>query len=286
MTIQIVTDTLANLPPEIVERYRIPLAPQYVVFGEESYRELFDMSASEFYSRQAVAAELPHTSAPSPGDFEVIYQAILRDDPRATILSIHASAEMSGTMRSALPAAAMFPGADIHVFDTRSASLGLGLMVLEAARLIEGGADLPAVLARLEAMRDAMQVRFVVATLEYLAKGGRIGRAAHLIGSVLDIKPVLAVVDGVVESHAKYRTHKRAVAALQEEVIGDAQGKPGLHLAVMHAACAAEGQAFADALCAELTPEVFLSGELSPAVGAHVGPGTLGVCWWVPAEGN
>ncbi len=283
MMIRIVSDTLANLPPEIVDRYQIPLAPQYVVFGEESYRELFDMSASEFYSRQAVAAKLPYTSAPSPGDFEVIYGAILREDPRATILSIHPSAEVSGTVRSALPAAAMFPDADIHVFDTRSASLGQGLMVLEAARMAEEGADLPAILARLEAMRDAMRVRFVVATLEYLAKGGRIGRAAHLIGAMLDIKPVLALNDGVVEPHARFRTHRRALAALQEEVISDAKGKPGLHLAVMHAACEDECRAFTEAVCAELSPAVFLTGELSPAVGAHVGPGTLGVCWYYPS---
>ena len=276
-----VTDTVAGLPMPLLKHYDIPMAPQYVVFGEESYRDVFDISPQEFYTRLATASVLPTTSAPSVGDMADIYKDILSKHPGATILSIHPSAEVSGTIRAAEAARAMLPEADIRVFDSRSAALGLGMMVLEAARLAEKGADADVVMARLAKLRDTMKVYFLVDTLEYLAKGGRIGRAAHLLGTLLDIKPLLEMTDGTIADLARYRTHQKAVAALSERIIGDVNGRTGLHLGVIHSADQPEANRLAELLCEGLHPVEFMMSELGPSIGVHVGPRVLGVCYYL-----
>lgn len=282
--IHVVTDTVAGLPPEVTRAYPIRVVSQVVIFGEQSLRDMEDISPSEFYARLATSAEMPHSSAPSIGDFTQVYSDILQDDPEATILSIHPSSDVSGTVRSAEMAIASM-AADIRLFDTRSASLGMGLMALQAARMARDGRPADDIMACLAEMRDGMHVYFLVRTLDYLAKGGRIGRASHLLGTLLDVKPLLALRGGVVEDAGRYRTHRRAVEALTQIVIQDARGQPGLQLAVVHAADVPEAQALADGLCAELQPEVFLVGEICPAIGVHVGPGALGVCYYAPHGG-
>jgi DegV family protein with EDD domain len=176
----------------------------------------------------------------------------------------------------------MFPDADIRIIDTRSVALGLGLMVCEAARMVRDGAGIDDVLACLDDMREGMNILFIVDTLEYLHKGGRIGRAAHLIGSMLDLKPVLAMRDGVVESHARYRTRRRSLGGLRDLVLESARGKSGLQLAIIHAVCEEEARQLADELREELKPDVFMFGENGPSIGVHAGPGTIGVCWYEP----
>lgn len=282
MTIKIVTDTTVWLPKEVFEEFDIANVPQYIVFEEESLRDYVDISPTEFYRRQAIATQLPKTSAPTVGDFEIMYRDILAKNPGATILSIHPSSAVSGTVRSALPAAADLPDAKIHIFDTRNISVGLGLMVYQAARMAHDGATIEAILKQLEVMRDATQLFFLVDTLDYLAKGGRIGRAAHLIGTLLDIKPLLYVRDGVVTDYAKYRTHKRALAAMVEMAIQECQGKAGLQLGVVHGVREDEAQQMAEQLLAELKPEIYLFGEVGPAIGVHAGPGVLAISWFVP----
>ncbi len=251
-------------------------------FGEETFRNSLDMSATEFYAAQAAAADLPKTSAPPIGDFLPVFEQVLGRDPSTTILCIHPSAEVSGTVRSCYPAAQQFPDADIRIFDTRSVSVGLGLIVWEAARMARDGAPIDAILARMAHMRDNLNVYFIVDTLEYLAKGGRIGRASHLMGTLLDIKPILMLCDGVVESHSKARTRKRALAQMHDmAVAGAAHSQPGqrLYMGVAHAVCEDEARAFADGLQSTLHPDLFLFSELGPSIGVHAGPGTLAVSW-------
>jgi DegV family protein with EDD domain len=279
--VRIVTDTVAGLPLGMLSQLNIPLAPQYVVFGEQSFRDVFDLSAEEFYRRLAASHVMPTTSAPSAGDMQAIYQEVSRVSPGATIVSIHPSADVSGTIRAAEAARAMLPEVDIRVFDSRSASLGLGLMVLEAGRMASQGAAVVDILARLAVLRETMQVYFLVDTLEYLARGGRIGRAAHLLGTLLDIKPLLMMRDGVIEDCARYRTRPKAIAALAERVIGEVDGRSGLHLGVIHSADPVRAGQLAESLCGSLQPIETLVGELGPSIGVHVGPGVLGVCYYV-----
>jgi DegV family protein with EDD domain len=283
MTIHLITDTTAGLPQPIVDEFNIPVVPQYVHFGEETLLDTYEIDTRTFYERQAVASELPKTSAPTVGEFLKVFEPILSEEPDATILCIHPSTEVSGTVRSAHPAADQvketYPQADIRIFDTRSISVGLGLAVWEAARMIRAGETADAIMARMAFMRDNLNVYFVVDTLDYLAKGGRIGRAAHLLGSLLDIKPVLKLTDGFVDSHSKARTRRRTLGLMREYVLEGADRKPGLRLGVAHAVCEAEAREFADSLCAELNPDVFLFAELGPAIGAHAGPNTIAVGW-------
>lgn len=284
--IHIVTDTTAGLPQSIVDEYRIPVVPQYVHFGEEAFKDMYEISVDEFYRKQAAAADLPKTSAPSPADFFPVFDAILAEDPQPTILCIHPSPEVSGTLRAARPAAAEYPDADIRIVDTRSVSVGLGMMVLEAATMREAGASADAIIQRLQAMRSATHVYFIVDTLEYLAKGGRIGRASHLMGTLLDIKPILTLEDGAVASHSKARTRKRSITQMRDYVLeGVGQGVSGLRLAVAHAVCEDEARQLMDDLVQVLEPEVCLFTELGPAIGCHAGPRTLAVGWViVPSE--
>ncbi len=281
--IRIVTDTDSNLTLEQAAQWGIEMAPIHVIFGEEVLRETYEIGAAESYARIAGAKELPKTSQPPVGEFSTIYQRILDEDPSATILTIVVSGGVSGTVESARQAAALLPGADIRVFDTRSVSAGQALMAVHAARLARTGLDADTILAHLGTMRDHAQVYFAVNTLEYLVKGGRIGRASYLMAGLLDIKPILFLEDGVINAHSRHRTWKRAVAALREFILQAGQGERpedmALHLGVAHADSEAEARGLYDALVEALQPDETLFCDVGPGLGIHTGPGALGACW-------
>ncbi len=172
--IKIATDSVANLPADVVQTFGIAVIPTYVSFGGETLRDGVDITPAQFYQRLAASAQLPVTTQPSVDDFEQFYRRLLEENPGATILSLHLSRLFSGIIASAEQAAARLPQADIRIFDTRSVSLGQGLMAREAAAMAEAGASIETILQRLEAMRDGMQFYAAMDTLDYLAKGGRI----------------------------------------------------------------------------------------------------------------
>ncbi len=279
--IKIVTDTDSNLPQAVVDEYGIELVPIHIIFGDEVVREHFEIQPAESYLRMSAAAELPTTSQPPAGEFKVVYDRILVKDPETTILSIHISADMSGTIASARAAADELPGADIRFFDTRSCSIGQALMVRQAAEMVRGGATAEAILDRLAQMRDEIKVYFVLNTLEYLAKGGRIGKASHMMGSMLQIKPMLGIEEGVIAPAEKFRTWRKAVAGLRDLVLeqAPAAGDGALHVGVAYAANYEEMVDLVGVLRAELAPAELLICEVGPGIGVHTGPGALGVCW-------
>lgn len=288
--IRIVTDTDSNMPQDVIDEYGIELAPIYIIFGDETVREYFEITPSEAYRRISAAPELPKTSQPPVGEFKIIYEKLLAEDPQVTILSLHISGKMSGTVDSARQAAAMLPDADIRIFDTLSASLGQTLMVRQAAEMARQGADVETILAYMVVMRDKMQAYFAVKSLEYLARGGRIGKASHLMANMLDIKPILKLEDGVIDSHSKFRTWKRATSELRQyihsQVPKPAERSPGdvLHMGVAHAVSEAEAQETVEELKETFEPDVMLISEVGPGLGVHVGPGALAVLWaLVPA---
>jgi DegV family protein with EDD domain len=281
--IRIIADTLSDLPQEIVDAYNISLIPLHIHFGQEVYRDRIDLDGNEFFTRLASAPKLPTTSSPSVGDFLSAYRSLLADDPEATILSIHIASTLSGTVASAHQAVSQLTNANIHIFDTLSGSLAEGLMVQEAARMASEGASLDDILSQLSAMRAHMQMLITPSSLDYLAKGGRIGRAAHLVGTLLDIKPVLRLKGGVFEPIKQLRTHKRAVTALRDLAIEDAGGKSGLHLAIGHGQDKEAYQWLAEELQAILQPEILLCGGIGAAIGTHLGPGVTGTAWWFPS---
>lgn len=277
--VRIMTDTTAGLNAAVVQRYQIPVIPQIVVFGTTSYREGVELDIPSFLAQLRSARELPKTAAPPPEWFvEEFARLVPLGDP---ILCIHPSADVSGTVRSALTAAQEFPGADIRVIDTRLIASPVATLVELAAQWAAAGETADVIEGRLRSLMARGRIYFLVPSLEYLIKGGRIGGASGLIGTVLQIKPILTFSAGRVEPFERVRTHKQALIRLREIVLEqiprDGQG----YLTVMHAGVPDAGQALADELGAALGLTTVPLHEVPPAVIVHGGPGILGAGFFV-----
>ncbi len=276
--VRIVTDSTAYLPPELIARYGIGVVPLKVLFGPEAYTEGVDISNEEFYGKLVEASTLPTTSQPSVGDFLQAYGEAARE--AVPILSIHISSKLSATVSTALTAKSELPQAQIEVVDSLSTSMGLGMVVLAAARAAAEEQPLSQIRASSEKLIKSMNVFFVVDTLEYLHKGGRIGGAAALVATVLRIKPVLYIKDGQIEVLAKVRTKRKALKRLLELVEERVPGGTPVHVAVIHAQAVEEASAFEKEVRARFNcAEMYLS-ELGPVIGTHVGPGAIGLAFY------
>jgi DegV family protein with EDD domain len=276
--IAVVTDSTCDVAPRVAEALGAIVVPVKVVFGDEEFRDGIDITPAEFFVKLRETDELPTTSQPSAGDFAQVYREL--SHTADAILSVHVSGELSGTLASAHAAKEQLDlPIPIHIVDSRSASMGLGLMVMAAAKLARNGAEVARIEDRLQAMVARMNIFFVVDTLEYLHKGGRIGGAQRLLGSVLNLKPILHLDDGRIDALEKARTKPRAVQRLLELVesrVGDRQ----VHVAVLHAAAEEEALLLKEDIEARFScAEMHLS-ELCPALGVHVGPGTVGVAFY------
>lgn len=276
--IRIVTDSTGYLPSDIIDSYGISVVPLKVQFGSETYDEITGISNRDFYQRLTTTRDFPTTSQPSAGEFKEAYQKILTQHPDAEILVPTVSSKFSGTYNSARSAAEQLPTAKIVVFDTRSAAMGLGLMVMAAAKMAAEDQPMAVIKARLEQMRRETSIVLVVDNLEYLKRGGRIGAAAAFLGTLLNTKPILAVVDGEVQPLDRVRTKKKAInrlfAELDQKLSHPAQP---IQAGVMHVATETEAQELAEMIQSRFNITYFFISELGPVVGAHVGPGTLGV---------
>ncbi|MGC9399089.1 MAG: DegV family protein [Anaerolineae bacterium] len=274
--VKIIGDTTSGLPREVAERYGIPIIPQVIHFGETSYLEGLEIDNATFMEKLQGSAELPKTSAPPPELFAREFERLAETGEAA--LCILPSAVLSGTVRSAQVAAREFPSLDIRIVDTRVIASPVATMLRLAAQWAEAGLDVDTIEARVSDLAARCRLYFLVDTLEYLAKGGRIGGAAALLGSVLQLKPVLTMEDGRIESFEKVRTFRRAQRRLQDLVVEQiAPGEEG-HLSVMHAAVPDQAQALVE----RLQRQLHLSYEVNvldvpPAIVTHGGPGVLGV---------
>lgn len=277
--VKIITDTTACLPIEFAKKHQIPVIPQIINFDEESYFEGTELSIEQFMERLTRSTHTPKTAAPPP---ELFSEEFRRLTPAGEpILCIHPSAEVSGTVRSATVAAQEFPGADIRVLDTRVVASPLGTMVELAAGWAEEGESVDTIMSRLTEMIPRCRIYFMVATLEYLARGGRIGGATALLGSVLQIKPILTLRDGKVDSYERERTHRRAVARLIEIVDEQCPHHLRGYPSIMHA----DARDQADELARELGQRLGVADipirHVPPAVVTHGGPGILGVAFFI-----
>jgi DegV family protein with EDD domain len=271
-TVAIVSDSTCDLPPSLASARGITIVPLTLNFEGHSLLDGFDITPSEFYRRLPMATSHPTTSQPSPGRFAEAYEGLLTN--YESIVSLHISQKLSGTYESAQQAAEMTDPTRVHVVDTEVVSMSLGLMTLGAATLAAGGADAKAIVEKLESMRGQVQTYFSVATLEFLRRGGRIGRASAMLGSVLQVKPVLCIRDGLVTPLERVRTFDRALNRVVELARGVDRGK-GLCVIVGHA----DAEADAERVARELEPqcETLMIQPLGPVVGAHAGPGVVGV---------
>ena len=220
MKIKIITDSTADIPKNIVESYGIEVVPLKVRFGETEFSDGVDIQADEFYEKLVSSSELPKTSQPSVGDFLTVYEKYASQG--FDIVSIHLTGKLSGTMNSALQAKQqMKTKAEIHVLDTQKASMGLGLIVLEAAKMVADGKNTKDVVNIVENTMKKSEVFILLHTLEYLEKGGRIGKAQALLGGLLSLKPLLILENGVVETLGKARTFKKGVFTEKLFVVED-----------------------------------------------------------------
>lgn len=279
--IAIVTDSSAYIPDQLLKNQAIDIAPLLVLWDNESLRDGIDITPAQFYARLKDSKTMPTTSQATPSMFQEIYQRLLGEGYE--IFSMHISSKLSGTLESARQAKEMVPGAKIELFDSLSAGMALGFQVLAASRVAMQGATLEDCRVIAEKARAQSGVYLVVKTLEFLHRGGRIGGASAFLGSVLDLKPILAVKDGRVEPVEKVRTMSKAIDRMLDlfEKQASQFGKP-YHIAALYTDNIDAAQ-----LLVERARQRFgvsevseaLVSSVSPAIGTHVGPGTLGLCF-------
>jgi len=274
----IVLDSTSDFPdaPERFPNMRV--VPLYVNFGAESFRDHVDIGSHDFYDRLRAAPELPTTSQPTPQDFVDVYEQLAAYE---RIYSLQLSAKLSGTYQSAVTAAEVIGGDRIRVVDTETASLAVGLLSLSIQRRLEQGTTDEDVEALIERFKRENGVVFTVATLEYLQKGGRIGRAAALAGTLLNVKPILSIDDGAVHPIGKVRGRQKALEEFARVFTSMTGDRPGLQLAIAHAEAPEWIEVLTD-LAAKTRPqgEIELVENLGAVVGTHAGPGAVGFFWF------
>jgi DegV family protein with EDD domain len=272
MSVAIVTDSTADLPSQLTKSRSITVVPLTLHFEGRSLLDGVDIRPSEFYRKLPNATTHPTTSQPSPGRFAETYAQLLAD--HSDIVSIHISEKLSGTHASAVQGAEMTDPRRVHVIDSQLVSMSLGLLTLAASEMAAQGEGAESIAERITGMREKVHTYFSVATLEFLRRGGRIGRASAMLGSVLQVKPVLCIRDGLVTPLERVRTFDRALNRIIELTRELDQGK-GLCVIVGHADAEADAERVARGL--EPVAETLMIQPLGPVVGAHAGPGVVGV---------
>lgn len=272
--IAIVTDSTSDLPPPLAEREHIRSVPLYVLFGGTMYKDGLEITPGQLFRGVREGKKTPSTSQPSPAEFAATYQQALETADQ--VLSLHLSGQLSGTVGSARLAAQDF-GGRVTVVDTHTVSMGLGLLALRAAQRAREGVTLPEIVAELERVQAAQDIRFLVDTLEFLKINGRIGGAAALVGGLLNIKPILALRGGRVEAAGRVRGHKKAVQEVVEHVKAYLTRTPEARAAFL---VTESGDATLDEVRAGLSGTRFEdlgTFNLGGVVATHAGPGTVGV---------
>ncbi|HUP75023.1 MAG TPA: DegV family protein [Acidimicrobiales bacterium] len=276
MTVRIVTDSACDLTDDEVAKWGVEIVSLTIRFGDEEFVDRTELPVSEFYRRLASSAELPQTAAPAPGAFAQAYERLHADGATA-IVCINLSSELSATMQSAQTAATAFTGIPVHVVDSRSITGGLGQLVICAAGLARDGADAETIVNEVDALKARQRIYGTLDTLEYLKKGGRIGGAQALLGSMLSIKPLLDISNGSVEEAGKTRTRKKALQWLRDQVM---RHYPVDNLNVIHSE-APDIDDFLQLLRADIDMTDVRVGPIGAVIGSHGGPRVVGVTFHV-----
>jgi DegV family protein with EDD domain len=275
--IAIVTDSTGYLPKEFLDRYPIYVAPQVLIWGEENFEDGVSILPKEFYTRLKTAKVMPSSSQATPKYFHVLFDDLLKQNYE--ILAILISTKLSGTVASAVQAREFFPEAPIEIIDSYSTAMAMGFQILAVARAAEKGASLKECVALAEASRQHTGVVFAVDTLEFLHRGGRIGGGSRFLGTALNIKPILELIDGRVEAVERVRTRHKSlerVVELVEERIG---GRQPVRLSALHADAVDDAKTVLDMAKSRIQSIENILAEVSPVVGTHAGPGTVGLAF-------
>ncbi len=276
--VRIVTDSACDLTDDLVKQHDVIVVPLTIRFGVEELEDRRELSPEEFWRRCQGKGALPETAAPAPGAFIAAYQQAA-DEGADSVLCLTLSSKLSATYASAVTAADTFTSIPVRVVDTRSVTMGQGLTVIAAAEESAGGADLDQLVAAAEDRTSRIRVYGVLGGLDFLQRGGRIGGAQALLGSLLSIKPVIMVKDGEVAEESKQRTRSRALSYLVAKVAADV---PLERLAVADGACD-DVEDVMKQLSAIPADHPVVSVQLGPVVGSHTGPNTVGACYIVRA---
>jgi len=277
--IALVTDSTTYMPPELVKKYDISVAPQVLIWGDQTYKDGIDIESREFFTRLKTAKVMPTTSQVAVVSFQEIFQDLVDKD--FEVLALLVSSKLSGTVQSAMQAKELMDsaGQKVNVVDSQSVAMALGFQVLAVARALEEGASLKEAIAFSEKSHEYTGVFFAVDTLEFLHRGGRIGGAQRFIGSALNLKPILAIQDGKVEGIERIRTKTKAHDRVLELTIEKVAGRSPVRLATLHANAAEDAQALLARAEQALHPVESIFTEVSPTVGTHAGPGTVGLAF-------
>ncbi|MDZ4277827.1 MAG: DegV family protein [Dehalococcoidia bacterium] len=272
--VRLVTDSTADLPPELASELDITIVPLSVIFGAESFRDGVDLTSEDFFRRLAEASELPTTSQPSVGEFQSTYEQLAEKTDR--LLSIHVSSRFSGTAEAARQAAAALSDrCRIEVLDSGTISMAMGFAVLAAARAARQGGDLDECAEAARSVLRRHRLAVALDTLEYLRRGGRIGRAQAFLGGLLRLKPILTIRDGEAHPLARVRTHQKALERMLEICL-DNSGRLS-EAAVMHANNAADAEFLAREIERIRPGTPVHVGRVGPVIGVHGGPGIVGI---------
>ena len=275
MAVKIVTDSSADVPAQLVQKLGITVVPLYLRFGEEVYRDRVDISAVEFYQRLQPAPVHPSTTQPTPQDFINVYQELSKEADG--IVSIHISSKLSGTCNSALQARDMIEkGCPIEVVDSQSVSMGVGLISIAAATAAEAGKGLQEVLAEARQAIPNIYLLGLLDTLEYLYRGGRIGKATQLLGSILNLKPLLKLQEGEVVPAGRARTRSKGMDRLFDFAKNAANIED---LSVVYNTTPDEAQSLAERIGSVFAKEKIRIATIGPMLGVHFGPGALVVAF-------
>ncbi len=265
--------------PEAPERFRNwRIVPLYVRFGQESYKDYVELSPDEFYGKLRTAETLPTTSQPTPGDFLACYEELAGYE---RVYSLHLAGTLSGTVESARTAAGMVEGDRVRVIDTESASAAVAMLGLAIQRRLEAGTTDEEVEGLIDHFRESARLIFTVETLEYLAKGGRIGRARAWAGQLLNVKPILALEHGEIVPVKRVRGNQKAIQEFVAAFTAGSEDVPELHVAVAHADAPSKADALVK-MVRDLRPkaQIDLVSNLGSVVGTHAGPGAVGFFWF------
>jgi DegV family protein with EDD domain len=277
--VAIVTDSSPFIPDQIIKDNQIHVVPLTVIWGEENFYDGVDITPVEFYQRLETAKVMPSTSQPSVADFEVLFRSLYNEG--YDICAILISEDLSGTVSSATQAKKLLPEANIEIVNSKTIAMALGFIVLSAARAANQGASLSECKKIAEDLMDNCGVIFVLDTLEFLHRGGRIGTAKRFMGSLLNVKPVLAVEGGVIVPLDSVRTQKKALERVIEIIEERTAGHKSVRIATLHA----NNLTLAEEILAEaaerIQPVEKVLSELSPVVGTHAGPGAIGLAYLV-----
>ena len=277
--IQIVTDSMTDVPQEIKDKYQIKVVPLKVFFGDKEYRDGVDLTHSEFYKKLAESKDLPKTSQTTPVEFVEVFKEVLAEGKE--ILCINGSSRASGTHQSAVIAKDELGSDKIKVFDTLSLSAGGGIFVYEAAKMVEAGATMEEILERLNSLKPKVGQMFTVETLEYLKKGGRINPLKATIANILNIKPILTIVDGLVEPLSKARGSKKVIQKVMELAQQGGGDFSNTTVFLVHTTDDPEKiEALKQEVVSALNPGEIIIGQIGCTVGTHTGPGTWGIFYF------